>query len=71
MLSDGYTGLSNTIPRTGHSSTHDNEGDNNKKYRFNEPNNSSEHASNFLVHFGDIHVVLQHKTSDYNLNMDT
>ena len=32
MLSDGYTGLSNTILRTGHSSTHDNEGDNNKKY---------------------------------------
>lgn len=72
MLSDGYTGLSNIILKNRESSsTHDSEGDDNKKYWFNEQNNSSEHASNFLVHFGDIHVVLQHKTSDYNLNMDT
>ena len=71
MLSDGYTGLSNIILRTESSSTHDNKRDNNKKYWFNEQNNSSKQASNFLVHFGDIHVVLPHKTSDYNLNMDT
>ena len=50
MLSDGYTGLSNTILRTGSSSTRDNEGDGNKKYWFNERNNSSAHASTFLVH---------------------
>ena len=55
MLSDGHTCLSNTIIRTGSSSTHDSEGDNNKKYWFNEQNNSSEHASNVLVHFCDIH----------------
>ena len=54
MLSDGYTGLSNIIPRTESSSTHDSEGDDNKKYWFNEQNNSSSLVSNFLVHFCDI-----------------
>jgi len=55
MLSDGHTGLSNTILRTGSSSTHDSEGDNNKKYWFNKQNDSSSLASNFLVHFCDIY----------------
>ena len=55
MLSDGYTGLSNTILRMGSSSAQDNEGDDNKKYWFNEQNNSSTLASNVLVHFCDIH----------------
>lgn len=54
MLSDGYTGLSNIILRTESSSTHDSEGDDNKKYWFNEQNNSSSLVSNFLVHFCDI-----------------
>ena len=57
MLSDGYTGLSNIILRTGHSSTHDSEGDDNKKYWFNEQNNSSSLASNFLLHFCDIQEI--------------